>query len=131
MGKNQATKIEMPQAMYKCVDFLSPHIKNISRDHITLNMAAGKVAEDLDKRSTRNMGCPLESFNAMNPPGLPPFNLEVMVGSLLMMPHNIVSTDGLCNGTRLSVGGHVIEATILTGDKRGQLVFSPQISLTP
>ncbi|KAI3976293.1 hypothetical protein MKX01_021835 [Papaver californicum] len=95
-------------------------------------MAADKLAENLEKGPTGNMQCPFENLNAMNLPGLPPFNLEVNVGSPVMMLCNIATGDGLCNGTRLWVefcGEHVIKATILTGDKQGQLVFNPPILL--
>jgi hypothetical protein len=47
---------------------------------------------------------------------------------------NIAPKDGLCNGTRLIIvkcGNLVLEAKNLTGDKHGDLVFIPRISLTP
>lgn len=75
-----------------------------------------------------------EILNQQNPSGLPPFQLDLKVGCPVMLLHNLSPTSGLCNGTRLRVEicePHVIVATILTGDKAGNVVFIPRISLTP
>ncbi|KAL5704887.1 DNA helicase [Ranunculus cassubicifolius] len=51
-----------------------------------------------------------------------------------MLLRNIAPRDGLCNGTRLKVlqcGTRVIEAMILTGNKVGERVFIPRITLIP
>ncbi|XP_028117858.1 ATP-dependent DNA helicase PIF1-like [Camellia sinensis] len=69
-----------------------------------------------------------------HPPGLPAFKVELKVGCPIMMLRNIAPKDGLCNGTRLMVSRcntRIIEAQILTGEKCGNLVFIPRISLTP
>jgi len=50
-----------------------------------------------------------------------------------MLLHNLNQTDGLCNGTRLTVtalGQKIIEAKILTGRNIGQKVLLPRITLT-
>ena len=70
----------------------------------------------------------------MNPPGLPPFKLDIKVGCPILLLRNIAPKDGLCNGTRLMVvrcASRVIEAHILNGDKAGNFVFIPRISLAP
>ncbi|KAI3916312.1 hypothetical protein MKW98_004753 [Papaver atlanticum] len=155
MGTDPEPKIKLPQTMYRCANLseliskiypgieghniptakyltertiLSPRNEDVAAiNDVILNMyqgsyrsymAADKLAEDLEKGSSGNMGCPSESLNAMNPPGLPPFNLKVKVGSPVILRVEYC-------------GGHVIEDTILTGDKQGQLVFIPRISLTP
>ncbi|XP_028100376.1 ATP-dependent DNA helicase PIF1-like [Camellia sinensis] len=69
-----------------------------------------------------------------DPPGLPAFKLELKVGCHIMLLRNIAPKDGLCNGTRLMVSRcntRIIEVQILTGEKFGNLVFIPRISLTP
>ncbi|XP_028091416.1 ATP-dependent DNA helicase PIF1-like [Camellia sinensis] len=68
-----------------------------------------------------------------DPPRLPAFNVEFKVGCPIMLLRNIASKDGLCNGTKLMVSRcntRIIEAQILTGEKCGNLVFIPRISLT-
>ncbi|XP_026410947.1 ATP-dependent DNA helicase PIF1-like [Papaver somniferum] len=75
-----------------------------------------------------------ETLNQQNPSGLPAFKLDLKVGYPIMLLRNLAPISGLCNGTRLRVEiceQHVIMATILTGDKAGEVVFIPRISLTP
>ena len=95
--------------------------------------AADKLCPDESNPSITNQ-YPNEFLNALNPFGLTLFKLELKVGCPIMLLQNIAPKDGLCNGTRLIVtklSEHVIEATILTGDKFGTTVFIPRISLTP
>lgn len=97
-------------------------------------LAADKVSDgDELCRSTTNQ-YPSEFLNSLNPPGLPPFKLELKVGCPIILLRNIAPKDGLCNGTRLMVvkcASRVIEARILTGDKSSNLCFIPRISLSP
>ncbi|GFZ05262.1 hypothetical protein Acr_17g0008340 [Actinidia rufa] len=100
----------------------------------TTYLAADKMSEDdeVDRNITNRY--PNEYLNSLNPPSLPPFKVELKVGCPIMLLRNIALNDGLCNGTRLMVvrcASRIIEAQILTGDKRGNLVFIPRISLTP
>ncbi|XP_057482069.1 uncharacterized protein LOC130768995 isoform X2 [Actinidia eriantha] len=107
---------------------------NIFPGEPTTYLAADKMSEDdeVDRNITNRY--PNEYLNSLNPPGLPPFKVELKVGCPIMLLRNIAPNDGLCNGTRLMVvrcASRIIEAQILTGDKRGNLVFIPRISLTP
>ena len=94
---------------------------------------ADKLCDDESGTNVHNQ-YPNEFLNSLNPSGLPLFKLDLKVGSPVMLLRNIAPKDGLCNGTRLVItklGDHVIEAQILTGDKCGNLVFIPRVSLTP
>lgn len=107
---------------------------NITPGETITFLAADKMCEgdELD-HNIRNR-YPNEYLNSLNPSGLPPFKLELKVGCPIMLLRNIAPKDGLCNGTRLMVvrcASRVIEARILNGDKIGNLVFIPRISLTP
>ncbi|GAB2278777.1 hypothetical protein Dimus_039305 [Dionaea muscipula] len=94
-------------------------------------LAADKMDET--NRETANR-FPQEYLNSLDPAGLPPFKLDLKVGVPIILLRNIAPKEGLCNGTRLLVvkcAGRVIQAQILTGDKKGNLVLIPRITLTP
>ena len=97
-------------------------------------LAADKMSSDDGDDCAINNRYPNEYLNSLEPSGLPPFNLELKKGFPIMLLRNIAPADGLCNGTRLMVvrtTSRVIEAQILTGEKSGNLVFIPRISLAP
>ncbi|GJS97544.1 DNA helicase [Tanacetum coccineum] len=67
---------------------------------------------------------PMEYLNTMNFLGFPPHELELKVGSPIMLLGNVNLSEGLCNGTRMivkSLKSKVIKAQIITctrvGDK--------------
>jgi hypothetical protein len=59
-----------------------------------------------------------EFLNTLNPNDLPPHELNLKVGSIVMLLRNIGTRSGMCNGTRLrikSFDSNSIQAEILTG----------------
>jgi ATP-dependent DNA helicase PIF1 len=73
------------------------------------------------------------NLNSLELPGLLPHNLQLKIGSVIIMLRN-KNQPRLCNGTRFAVKklmNNVIEATILKGKYKGEDVLIPWIPLIP
>ncbi|KAL4149399.1 hypothetical protein QTP88_003358 [Uroleucon formosanum] len=76
---------------------------------------------------------PPEFLNSLDFPGLIPHNLQLKVGSVVIMLRNI-NQPRLCNGTRVTIKkllNNVIEATILKGKYKREDVLIPCIPMIP
>lgn len=77
---------------------------------------------------------PMEFINAQTPSGTPRHKITIRVGAVFILLRNLGIYSGLANGTRClctAFQRNVIQAVILTGDKKGTVVFIPRISITP
>lgn len=78
-----------------------------------------------------HLNYPIEVLNNIRE-GLPPHKLNLKINAIVMLIRNISINDGLCNGTRLKITKlykYNIEAEIITGEKIGNKVFIPRITL--
>lgn len=67
----------------------------------------------------------IENFNRKTPSDLPPHELRIKKGAIVMLIRNIDITEGLCNGTRLQV--HLV-SLLLSSILRSSI--GPMISFT-
>jgi len=74
-----------------------------------------------------------EMLNALRSAGLPPYQMRLKPNAVVMLVRNLNVAKGLCNGTRLQIvdiGDRLLKAMILTGDKAGETVLLPRITVT-
>ena len=79
---------------------------------------------------------PTDFLNSLTLSGLPQHEMELKIGSPVMLLHNlhVGPGNGLCNGTWmiiLHLGDHVIEAEIASGVTKRKCVLIPRITLIP
>ncbi|GFV11834.1 ATP-dependent DNA helicase [Trichonephila clavipes] len=74
---------------------------------------------------------PVEFLNSLDLSGVPSHKLELKVGVLVLLMRNL-DAPRICNGTRLRItelGRHIVNATILTGEAKGDNVLIPRIPI--
>ena len=77
---------------------------------------------------------PTEYLNSLTLSGMPPHQLILKPGTIVMLIRNLAPKKGLCNGTRLiikSLQRYSITAEILSECNRGDVVNIPRIDIAP
>jgi hypothetical protein len=97
-----------------------------------------KIYKSVDTVSSEDPGevanYPTKFLNTISASGIPPHELKLKIGAIVMLLKNINSRQGMCNGTRLIVEDlrdNVILAVIAAGKHKGRKVFIPQITMSP
>jgi len=74
-----------------------------------------------------------DMLNSLRAAGLPPYKMRLKINAVVMLLRNLNIAKGLCNGTRLQIleiKDHVLKAMIITGEKKGDTVLIPRITVT-
>lgn len=114
--------------------------KNVDVDNLNLkiqqllpgNLESYKSIDTVCDAS-ESVNFPTEFLNSLDLPGVPPHNLQLKVGSPIILLRNL-NPPRLCNGTRLVIRKlmkNVIEASILSGKFRGENILIPRIPIIP
>ena len=77
---------------------------------------------------------PVEFLNSLCPTGLPPHNLTLCPGAIVMLLRNLDAKAGLVNGARalvIQTLPHVLDVMLLSGAHSGHRVYIPRIALAP
>jgi hypothetical protein len=91
-----------------------------------------KSVDSMENDSNNQHLYPDEYLNSLNPTSLPRHELRLKENSVIMLIRNMNVKAGLSNGTRLKVlkmHERILECEILTGDKIGDKVLLPRITL--
>lgn len=120
---------------------LNQHVEVINREVLKRLPGESKIYTSCDticKGSTTSDAAealyPTEYLNSLKFSGMPNHEIEVKNGAPIILLRNLNPKKGLCNGTRLIVNrcySFLIEAVIITGNRTGQTVYIPRITMTP
>jgi ATP-dependent DNA helicase PIF1 len=75
-----------------------------------------------------------EFLSSLRCSGIPNHKLVLKVGAPIMLLRNLDQSEGLCNGTRLTLtkcGEHLLEAQIISGKNIGAIIYIPRMDLSP
>ena len=77
---------------------------------------------------------PVEFLDSLDLTGLPPHELTLKVGAIVMLLRNMNVAHGLLNGTRLIVRSmytNALELEVITGVETGRRILLPRVDLSP
>ena len=92
-----------------------------------------KSIDKCTTESDQNDFIQLEYLNSLTPTGMPPFNLNLKIGAIVMLLKNMSIKSGLCNGTRMVIercNDQSILASILYGKHKGKSFLIPRMYFT-
>ncbi|GBO15888.1 hypothetical protein AVEN_158199-1 [Araneus ventricosus] len=100
--------------------------KKLSGQNKTYFSSDSIICEDQEEQNN----FPLDFINTLTPSGMPPHELNLKVGAVIMLLRNLNPSAGLCNGTRLIIQKlmpNVIDAEILAGHTKVSRAFISRI----
>jgi hypothetical protein len=77
---------------------------------------------------------PLDFLHSLTPSGMPPHELVLVPGALVMLLRNLDSDNGLVNGVRAIIMKclpRVLDVMLVSGAKMGKRLYIPRVTLAP
>lgn len=105
-------------------------IENLSGEMKIYNSADSIISDD----ESATMFYTDEFLHELQPSGMPPHELRLKRGAIVMLIRNLNPLRGLCNGSRMVVRNmheNFLTCEILSECCRGDIVFIPRTNLTP
>ncbi|KAH9605570.1 hypothetical protein KSS87_016782 [Heliosperma pusillum] len=118
---------------HEIVDEVNDYVLSLIEKDERIYLSSDEVSKDDTSIGERDLHS-TEFLNSIQCSGLPNHQLRLKIGAMVMLLRNIDQSRGLCNGTRLIVtalGTRVIRCTVLTGSRKGDIVYIVRITLTP
>ncbi|KAG5863310.1 hypothetical protein JTB14_024437 [Gonioctena quinquepunctata] len=100
------------------------YIETEAKTYLSEDTYAGTIDDDFI--------APLDLLNSIIPPSLPPHELTLKRGAIVMLLRNLDVDQGECNGSRMRVinlGDHILECELLSGEKKGERLFLPRLKM--
>ena len=97
-------------------------------------ISADSVDREAGADGDLNEALPVEFLRSLDASSLPPGELKLKPGCLLILLRNLSPANGLCNRTRMVLlwaTGWVLEVQLLCGNHNGEIALIPRITLTP
>ncbi|CAG9815944.1 unnamed protein product [Phaedon cochleariae] len=110
-------------------------LTSVSRTYFSVD-SFEQLADGESHQQQDNFHVPEDYLHSIIIAGLPPHELTLKVGSVVMLLRNVDIMSGLCNGTRLRIltlGDNMLRVQILTGSTeahRGNVLFLPRMRLS-
>ncbi|OWZ13142.1 Helitron helicase [Phytophthora megakarya] len=118
---NRAIFTTTNAAVHKINAAVADRLPDEAREYMSADSVEDDVNEDFFEP---------EVLHTVNINGIPPHKLMLKKGIPIMLMRNLNPDLGLCNGMHLRIvdlKDHVIHATIMTGERRGQHALIPRI----
>ncbi|XP_074356202.1 uncharacterized protein LOC141695891 [Apium graveolens] len=138
IGNGQSTQYLSERAILTPTNQTVGHLNSLIVDKLpgeSVSYFSVDVAEEFGRTDEDlNEAFPIEYLNSLNVAGMPPHDLKLKVGAVVMPMRNLNQTLGLCNGTMMIVIKCLrfcVECEVICGMFVGSKHFIPRMELSP
>ncbi|GLT45046.1 hypothetical protein SLA2020_189100 [Shorea laevis] len=131
--QNYLTERAILTPLNETVDRINDYMFSLFEAKTKTYKSSDEICKASSDTADQYMMYPTEFLNTLTFPGMPNHCLKLKKGMPTMLLRNVNPSSGLCNGTRIKItqlGEWVIEGNIMTGNKIGEKVLIPRITMT-